>query len=465
MINHVRKIKDSEFMYDTNYFQLTENFLDEFKGKQPKWGPVGYITYKRTYARTLPQGGTEEFWQTLQRVVNGTFTIQKQHCIGLGLPWENRKAQRTAQKMYRAMWEFKFLPPGRGLWIMGTPFIEKHGSAALNNCAFTSTEDIDIKGTRSFEFMMDMSMLGVGVGFDTRGEDKIIIKNPSKENGVYEIPDTREGWVETLRMQLNAYLFGEKKYIFDYSKIRKAGEPIKGFGGVSAGAKPLNKLMNELEELLKPKDGKFLKSTDIVDIMNLIGKCVISGNVRRTAEIALGRIDDQPYLTMKQDKNKLESHRWASNNSVFALVGDDYDKIIDSVAVNGEPGIVWLEQARKFGRMKDKINWKDKQAKGVNPCLTGDSMIITDNGEIPIKELVDKYKDVKVLTYNIKTKEKEWEKITDAFKTKENADIIKVEFDDGTNLELTPDHKVYTEERGYIKASQLTKDDTLIGIE
>ena len=46
------------------------------------------------------------------------------------------------------MWEFRFLPPGRGLWMMGTDYIYERGSAALNNCAFVSTEEISFNFAR-----------------------------------------------------------------------------------------------------------------------------------------------------------------------------------------------------------------------------------------------------------------------------------------------------------------------------
>jgi len=354
-------------MFETKSFSLSDNFLETYKNKQPNWGPLGYITYKRTYARALPTGGTEEYWQTLNRVINGVFTIQKQWCKQLGLPWLDSKAQKTAQKMYQKMWNFKMLAPGRGLWIMGTEFIEKHGSAALNNCAFTSTEDIDIKHSKSFEFLMDMSMLGVGVGFDTLGAGKITIKDP-KDNGTYAIPDSREGWVESLKKLLDSYFIGKPKYVFDYSLIRPAGAPIKGFGGVSSGFEPLKKMHENIESLLISRIGQPIKSTDIVDIMNMIGCCVVSGNVRRSASIALGYPDDTEFLTMKQDIKKLESHRWASNNSILAKMGMDYGPIVESVWKNGEPGVVWMENAQKYGRLKDGITWADKLAKGLNPC-------------------------------------------------------------------------------------------------
>ena len=42
--------------------------------------------------------------------------------------------------MYDKIYNFKFLPPGRGLWAMGTAITEeKKLFAALNNCAFVST--------------------------------------------------------------------------------------------------------------------------------------------------------------------------------------------------------------------------------------------------------------------------------------------------------------------------------------
>lgn len=64
----------------------------------------------------------------------------------------------------------KFLPPGRGLWAMGSPITEeKMMYAALNNCAFVSTQHIKEEGAKPFTFLMDAAMLGVGVGFDTTG--------------------------------------------------------------------------------------------------------------------------------------------------------------------------------------------------------------------------------------------------------------------------------------------------------
>jgi hypothetical protein len=85
--------------------------------------------------------------------------------------------------MYDKIYNFKFLPPGRGLWAMGSKIIEeKHIYAALNNCAFVSTKSKDVDNfIDTFAFMMDSSMIGVGVGFDTKAEGMIKIYKPLED--------------------------------------------------------------------------------------------------------------------------------------------------------------------------------------------------------------------------------------------------------------------------------------------
>jgi len=350
-------------------FKLDEDFISQFKGKQPEWGPLGYITYKRTYARIVEgENRKEDFWETLRRVVEGCYSIQKEHCMKLSLPWSDPKAQKSAQIMFQKIWTFKFSPPGRGLWMMGTEFIARHGSMSLNNCGFASTEDIDLKYSKSFCFVMDSLMLGVGTGFDTKGAGKIKIQRPKEGTFNFVLEDSREGWVDSLRLILEAFFLGKQIPIFDFSKIRPAGAPIRGFGGIASGPKPLKDMLKDIQKILEARIGQVITSLDILDVMNYIGKCVVAGNVRRSAEIALGDPTDYEFVTCKQDEEALYSHRWASNNSVFAMKGLDYSFLAKQIAVNGEPGIFWLENARAYSRMGDPPDYKDKKAAGINPC-------------------------------------------------------------------------------------------------
>ena len=266
-------------------FVLPESFLKPYKNRQPDWGPLGYFTYKRTYARQIPdEDRTEEYWETCRRLVEGTFSIQKNHCRRNHLPWDERKAQRTAKRMFELMWDFRFLPPGRGMWAMGTDYVAERGGACLNNCAFVSTKDIDKDPTKPFMFIMDMSMVGVGVGFDTQGAGKLEITPPV---GTVEVvvEDSREGWVDALSVLIEAYTQGGPLPTFNTSLVRDAGLPINGFGGTSSGPQPLLDMLGDIAKLLEAKLGDTLSSGDITDIGNLIGRCVVAGNVRRSAEI------------------------------------------------------------------------------------------------------------------------------------------------------------------------------------
>ena len=355
-------------------FRLSDKFIQQYEDEEVNWGPVGYVTYKRTYSRLLSERdpsatGNEEWFQTCRRVIEGMFDMQKRHVTRLGLDWSDSKSQKTAKDAYDRLFHLKWTPPGRGLWMMGTKFVEERTAAGLFNCAFRSTRELSTKGGYIFAWMMDALMVGIGVGFDTLGAETLTVRSPKYEEDVLVISDSREGWVNSVKILLDGFLLGSQVPQFDYSTIRPAGQPIKGFGGTSAGASPLIELHASLTNLLSVKEGDLLTSVDIVDIENLIGRCVVSGNVRRSAALALGSHDDMDYLTMKDDEEKLLHHRWGSNNSFSAKVGMDYTWHAKQSQKNGEPGYIWLENARTKGRFKDADRDDDTKIMGFNPCV------------------------------------------------------------------------------------------------
>jgi ribonucleoside-triphosphate reductase len=369
-------------------FNLSSDFVDSYRTKTVPWGyrdaagnSVGEITFLRTYSR-LKADGTKETWvDVCERVINGMYSLQKEHCKTSRLPWNDSKAQASAKEAFDRMFNLKWTPPGRGLWVMGTPLVnEQKNSAALQNCAFVSTNSMTkTDPSKPFAFLMEASMLGVGVGFDDKGADKeFTVYEPSGQDAVIVIADTREGWVESTAILINSYLKPDQpKYTFDYSLIRPAGEPIRTFGGTAAGPEPLIRLHKEITKILNKRIGNTLTRTDIADIGNLIGVCVVSGNVRRSAELLLGRLDDDNFLNLKNpevypERNsydpKSPGWAWMSNNSVEVSVGDDLSKIVNGIKLNGEPGVIWMDVTRKYGRLIDPPNNKDWRAAGYNPC-------------------------------------------------------------------------------------------------
>ena len=355
-------------------FKLSDTFIEQYKDQEVPWGPLGYVTFKRTYARRLNEfdenaSGTEEWFQTCRRVIEGMFEMQKQHVYRLGLEWNDNKAQKTAKDAYDRLFNLKWTPPGRGLWMMGTKFVNERTAAGLFNCAFRSTRELNSKGGYLFAWMMDALMLGIGVGFDTLGAGSLTVQQPEFTNENYVIDDSREGWVQSVKILLNGFLFGAKVPTFDYSAIRPYGAPINGFGGTSSGHGPLKELHESLIELYTPRIGQPITSVDIVDTENLIGRCVVAGNVRRSAALALGGHEDFEYLQMKNDSEKLAHHRWGSNNSFHAIVGQDYTWHAEQSQKNGEPGYIWLDNARTRGRFADPPRDDDKNVMGFNPCV------------------------------------------------------------------------------------------------
>ena len=448
-------------------FTLSDVFIEKYKRRRPPFGfnGLGELVFMRTYSRIKDDGKNERWWETVRRVVEGTYSMQKRWIDHHSLGWNPWQAQKSAQEMYDRIWSMKFLPPGRGLWAMGSPITEEKGIfAALNNCGFVTTENIKQELSKPFTFLMDASMLGVGVGFDTKGAGNLVVKglNQDKSPEFYTIPDTREGWVESVRLLIDNYLTYGSPVEFDYSLIRKAGTPIKGFGGIASGPEPLIELHANISTVLERNTGYEITTRTIVDIQNYIGKCVVAGNVRRTAEIVFGDPYSPEYLDLKDYKKNPEREMfgWTSNNSVFAELGMDYSDVCDRVVNNGEPGFAWLENMRGYSRMKNGMDNKDHRSSGGNPCIVGDTLVAVADGRnaVPIKDLVNTQYPVYSIDKQNKVVIKQALK---TWKTKTNAEIWKLTLDDGSELLATPDHKIMLRDGDYKELKDLQKDESV----
>lgn len=371
-------------------FRLSNEFLAAYKERPVAWGPLGEITFRRSYSRKKEDGTQEEWWEVCRRCIEGMINIQKLHCRRMRLSWDNAKAQNTAQEAYERMFCFKWTPPGRGMWAMGTELVDWFGQNVCVNCCFVSSADVAVDPVYPFEFMMDSLLLGSGVGFDCEGAGHLQIYEPNDERILqFIVPDSREGWTESMVVLLTSYFKPNKNKIeFDYSQIRPQGTPIKRFGGIAPGPEPLRELHENIRKIICHHTGSKLGLTAIVDLMNVIGKCVVSGGIRRSSQICLGPVDNADFRFLKTPIDALPNwykdnlskedfeyhewavgnHRWASNNSVTVKRGDDYTPFVDATILNGEPGYVWLDNARKYGRLADPPNNKDRRISGVNPC-------------------------------------------------------------------------------------------------
>jgi ribonucleotide reductase alpha subunit len=337
------------------------------------WSSIGYITYKRTYARRLNEqdtnSPTEEFYDTVNRVVNAA-----NNQLGVGF------TPAEADRLRAYLTQLKGTVAGRFLWQLGTDTVGRLGLSSLQNCAFTVID----KPVEPFTWAMDLLMLGSGVGYNIQKVNveklppvNIDFKCPVRSDtpdADYIVPDSREGWVsllgKTLKAAFLAHETGRQTFTYSTQLIRSKGAPIKGFGGTASGPEDLVWGINEIGKVLEKRAGKKLRPVDCLDIMNIIGAVVVAGNVRRSAQIAIGDPDDVEYLLAKRwDLGNIPSWRAMSNNSVVCNdIGDLHEFFWDGYEGKGEPyGLINLKASRKQGRLGE-TQYPDPDVQGYNPC-------------------------------------------------------------------------------------------------
>jgi hypothetical protein len=332
------------------------------------WGEIGYVVFKRTYARRLkeddPNSPTEEFWQVIQRELNA---CKKQLKVGFTPEEELQYAK------YRLA--LKFSTAGRFMWQLGTKTVDKLGLPSLQNCAFVTINN----PIRPFTWAFEMLMLGSGVGFNIQKENvyqlpklkgKIKIERKDTNDADYIVPDNREGWVKLLGKLMKAHYYSGEDFTYSTVCVRGKGAAIKGFGGTASGPEDLCWGIQEIHKILNSRANKKLRPIDCLDIMNIIGFIVVSGNVRRSAEIAIGDYDDVEFLKSKRwDLGQIPNWRSMSNNSVYAPKNiDDLPQEYWDTYNQGEPfGLINLELSKSCGRTGE-TKYPDVNVEGFNPC-------------------------------------------------------------------------------------------------
>lgn len=355
-------------MFVEERYVLGPEVVSGLKAQRPQFGfgQLGAAVYYRTYSRTMENGQQEQWADTVTRVVNGVMSIRKDWYTKHRLPWDQTFWDRVAVKMADAIYNFRFTPPGRGLWAMGTDYVYERGALALNNC---QARNIDIL-SRDASLIMDSLMCGVGVGYSCFGYQPRMMM-PTGEPITHVIADSREGWVDSVRVLISSYETGSNPVEFDYSEIRAAGLPIKGFGGTASGFAPLKQLHERLRDYLDAYAMERTSVTRLVcDVANAIGCCVVAGNVRRSALLYLGSPSDTEFLNLKNYELYPERMEigWMSNNSIRCEDHNDFSQlgdIAERIRYNGEPGVLNLLNIQKYGRYGEPML---DTARYTNPC-------------------------------------------------------------------------------------------------
>jgi adenosylcobalamin-dependent ribonucleoside-triphosphate reductase len=344
-------------------FSLSPDFLQSYEERPVPFGQIGAPTYKRTYSRPIYEDGIqvnkEEWWETIKRVVEGNIRLGQEHSD----PTATKEwAEEAYEYMFhmgamppgRGYWmmgtEYADKRGGDAMnncWYVAVK-PQSYEDMDMFKETYIFSDPWAKMPSFPFVFTFDRAMLGGGVGFginrrnikqmpkptaklnlkiylhpnhpdwkrikDSEEWDRIkyvmttdagYAEDASMFDRYYFTTDDREGWNISVRETIDAHFVKttltvkEEHLCIDLSRIRGYGADIKGFGGTASGPLPLIAALVDINNILNARVGKRLTSADGLDMMNLLGRCVVAGNVRRTALIALGDHDDKEYVDAK----------------------------------------------------------------------------------------------------------------------------------------------------------------------
>jgi len=267
---------------------------------------LGEFVYYRTYAKWMPEENRRETWiETVDRYME----FMKEN-LGSKL----KEVEYEEIKNY--ILENKTMPSMRLLQFAGKA--ARATNVCAYNCSFIAPESF-----QDIAEIMYISMCGTGAGWAVESQNIQKLPQIKLQNGeklsTHVINDSKEGWAD-------AFIFGMKTWAngkdidFDFSKLRPSGARLMTMGGKSSGPDPLRRLLAFTREKFLAKQGRRLSNLDVHDIICMVGDCVVSGGVRRSAMISLSDFDDVEIRDCKKGQFYLtDPHRSLANNSAVYL--------------------------------------------------------------------------------------------------------------------------------------------------
>ncbi|WP_327377696.1 ribonucleoside-triphosphate reductase, adenosylcobalamin-dependent [Streptomyces sp. NBC_01216] len=323
--------------------------------------------FLRTYSRKKPDGSQETWPETVERVVDGNLALVEPRYIEAG----------ERQTLIDLIQNFKFLPAGRHLKSSGV------NDFALNNCWASGWNKDDPAEHFEFTLLRLAEGGGVGANYSSRYlhsfpcvENQVIVHivcdsaHPDYEDlakaglisdeydyewaGAYSVEDSREGWATALGDLIRTAHEPTTKHhnrVFDVSRIRGKGAPLRSFGGTASGPEPFARMMIEVGKILSEAAGWPLSGMDAMAIDHQIATAIVAGGVRRSARMSIMAWDDSLIEEFLACKGSDTAAMWTTNISVeidsaFMKALEEKkphaQKVMKAIAegavANGEPG-------------------------------------------------------------------------------------------------------------------------------
>lgn len=405
---------------------LSNDFLSSYKhNPDPFQTELGKFVYYRTYSRPVPEERRREnWWETVRRVVEFNMGLGLDAMKRQGIPTTSELMERykkEAEEIYDLMYNLKLFPSGRTLWVGGSKSSYIYPLSNFN-CSFVTIDNFS-----KFNEIFFVLMLGTGVGLSVQRE--YVSKLPKVNSNVVlfhklydgvpvnkrkeytelklinnrtieiEIGDSKFGWAKAIEFYfevLTSRQYSEIEAIsINYNNVRPAGERLKTFGGYASGYGNIQTMFNKIHKIFNRKNvvnkeqWQTVESIDCLDIATIIAENVVSGGVRRSAEIVFCDEDDTEVLNAKANlyyMNK-ETGAWESNDEILnrslsnntviynqkpsrEVLHDHFGKI----KLSGEPAFANFEEMKR----------RREDVQGGNPCF---EIMLRDRGVCNLTEV------------------------------------------------------------------------------
>ena len=316
--------------------------------------------HKSRYARYIPSKNRRENWEeTVDRYMDFMDTHLDSEC-------DYQLSEKTYKELRNAILNMEIMPSMRALMTAG-PALARDNVAGYN-CAYVPVDDRKV-----FDEIMYVLLCGTGVGFSV--EREYVSKLPEVPSEFYpasatiHVADSKIGWASALRKFISLLYDGQVPEV-DYSRIRKAGTPLRTFGGRASGPGPLQELLEFVYTTFNNAKGRQLNDLECHDIVCKIAESVVCGGVRRSALISLSNLTSERLRGAKQGTwYYADPQRALSNNSVCYTSTPDTGVFLREWTAlyeskSGERGI--------FSRAVAEQELPDRREKGhdwgTNPC-------------------------------------------------------------------------------------------------